>query len=87
MMLVFDASQLFGTQLFGTDVAYLVISGLYVLTLAPFAIVLAYVLRILTIMKRTLAIGPFVLRETDQLASVRYDELNEIQGENEQRSR
>ena len=81
MILVFDASQLFGIQVFGLDLAFLVVSSLYVLTLAPFAVVLAYILRVLTIMKRTLAIGPFVLRETDQLESARYNELDELQGE------
>lgn len=81
MVLVFDASRLFGTQIFGIDVAFLVISALYVLSLIPFAIVLAYILRVLTVMKRTLSIGPFVLRDTDQLESVRYDELSPLQGE------
>ncbi|MFD1514498.1 hypothetical protein [Halomarina rubra] len=83
VMLTFDASQLFGTQLFGIDVAFLVISGLYVLTLAPFAVVLAYILRVLTMMKRTLAIGPFVLRETEYFESARYEELADLQGESE----
>jgi len=32
---------------------------------APFAILLAYILRIATVTKRTLAIGPFVLRHMD----------------------
>jgi hypothetical protein len=31
----------------------------------PFALLLSYILRIATVAKRTLAIGPFVLRETD----------------------
>jgi hypothetical protein len=83
MMLVFDASRLFGTALFGIDVAFLFASAMYVLTLSPFAVVLAYVVRVLTVIKRTLAIGPFVLRETDQLDSARYNELAELEGERE----
>lgn len=79
MMLTFDAAQLFGDQVFGLDIGYLVISGLYVLTLVPFAVVLAYILRVLTVMKRTLAIGPFVLRETEHFESVRYSELDSLQ--------
>lgn len=80
MILAFDAARLAGGTLLGIDAAYLVVDALYVLVLLPFAVVLAYVLRILTMMKRTLAIGPFVLRETDQLESVRYDELAELEG-------
>ena len=81
MMLVFDASRLFGTSLFGIDVAFLFTSTMYVLTLSPFAVVLAYVVRVLTVIKRTLSIGPFVLRETKQLESARYEELSGIEGE------
>jgi hypothetical protein len=80
MMLAFDASRLFGTTVFGIDAAFLFASTMYVLTLSPFAVVLAYVMRVLTVIKRTLAIGPFVLRETDQLTSARYEELSEIEG-------
>ena len=80
MMLSFEASRLFGSALFGIDVAFLFTSAMYVLTLSPFAIVLAYLVRMLTVIKRTLAIGPFVLRETEQLESVRYDELSDIKG-------
>ena len=80
MILAFDAARLAGGTLLGIDAAYLVVDALYVLALLPFAVVLAYVLRILTMMKRALAIGPFVLRETDQLESVRYDELAELEG-------
>ncbi|WP_256686028.1 hypothetical protein [Halococcus qingdaonensis] len=78
MMLSFDAARLFGTTLFGIDAAFLFTSAMYVLTLSPFAVVLSYVMRVLTVIKRTLAIGPFVLRETDQLESARYDELSEV---------
>ena len=35
-------------------------------------ILLAYVLRIATIAKRTLAIGPFVLRETDRSETIEW---------------
>ncbi|MFB1066755.1 hypothetical protein [Natrinema sp. H-ect4] len=48
-------------------------------TLAPFAVLLAYLLRVLTVMKRTLAIGPFILRGTEQLEAVRQEESTEIQ--------
>lgn len=61
MMLSFDAARLFGTTVFGIDAAFLFTSAMYVFTLSPFAVVLAYVMRVLTVIKRTLAIGPFVL--------------------------
>jgi hypothetical protein len=35
-------------------------------TVTPFALLIAYVLRIATVAKRTLAMGPFVLRETNE---------------------
>ncbi|WP_440988878.1 hypothetical protein [Haloarchaeobius baliensis] len=38
----------------------------------PFAILLAYVLRVATVAKRTLSIGPFILRDTDR--SFDYDD-------------
>lgn len=83
MMLVFDASRLFGTALFGVDVAFLFVSAMYVITLSPFAVVLAYVMRVLTVIKRTLSIGSFVLRETEHVESARYDELSEMEGKRE----
>ncbi|MFB6151415.1 MAG: hypothetical protein ABEJ40_06385 [Haloarculaceae archaeon] len=42
--------------------------------LAPFAVLLSYVLRIATVAKRTLAIGPFVLRETDRTDDIDWGE-------------
>lgn len=81
MILEFDAAKITGT-VFGINTAYLVVSALYVLTLIPFAVLLAYLLRVLTVMKRTLTIGPFILRETEQLEGIRYEEASEIEAEN-----
>ena len=41
-----------------------VVSAAVTVTLLPFAILLSYVLRIATVTKRTLSIGPFTLRDT-----------------------
>jgi len=41
---------------------------------APFAHLISYVLRIMTIAKRTLAIGPFVLRDIDRSGGVDWDD-------------
>ena len=80
MMLEFDATKITGTA-FGVSTAYLVVSALYVITLVPFAVLLAYLLRVLTVMKRTLAIGPFILRETEQLEGVRSEEVSAVRSE------
>ena len=54
-----------GTTL-GVDHLVWLVAGATTVALAPFALLGAYVLRIATVAKRTLAIGPFVLRETDR---------------------
>ena len=54
-----------GSTLGMANVSWVVV-GAATVALAPFAILLAYILRIATIAKRTLAIGPFVLRTIDQ---------------------
>jgi hypothetical protein len=51
----------------------LVLATAATLSLVPFTLLLAYVLRIVTVTKRTLSIGPFVLRETDRDADVDRD--------------
>ncbi|GGN07474.1 hypothetical protein [Halarchaeum nitratireducens] len=60
----------------------LVVAALTVsVTLTPFAILLAYVLRIVTVTKRTLSIGPFILRETDRSHDLDWDETGSAGGE------
>mgnify|MGYP000132653861 FL=1 len=61
-----------GTTVGVANLAWVVLGGTLV-ALAPFAILLAYVLRIATVAKRTLAIGPFVLRETDRTDEIEWD--------------
>ena len=58
-----------GTTL-GLHNAFLFVSAIYVLTLVPFGVLLAYILRILTVVKRTLSIGPFILRETKRSGDI-----------------
>jgi len=50
----------------GVDALALVVAGGVTVSLAPFLVLLAYVVRIATITGRTLSIGPFLLRETDR---------------------
>jgi hypothetical protein len=52
-------------QSLGFDHLVLLVSGAFAVTFVPFAIFTAYVLRVLTITKRTLAIDPLVLRDSE----------------------
>jgi len=63
MVFYVDPSTMTGTLL-GVDVLIWVASAAITVTLVPFALLLSYILRIATVAKRTLAIGPFVLRPT-----------------------
>jgi hypothetical protein len=58
----------------GVDNLVVVVAGATTVSLAPFMLLLAYVLRIATVAKRTLAIGPFVLRATDRSESIDWDD-------------
>lgn len=73
MIFVFEATTSPST-VFGFSPAFLAVSALYIIGLVPFAVLLSYLLRILTVAKRTLAIGPFILRKTEELESVRTTE-------------
>ena len=50
----------------GLDVGVLLVAAAAAIAVAPFAVLLAYILRIATITRRTLAIGPFILRESER---------------------
>ncbi|WP_158055811.1 hypothetical protein [Halorussus halophilus] len=65
LILAFDATAVTGT-FFGVPHLFLLTSAAYAVTLIPFVLLLAYVLRILTVLKRTLAPGSFVLRGTNR---------------------
>ncbi|WP_049969701.1 hypothetical protein [Haladaptatus cibarius] len=69
MILYYDARAVPGyTFAISNDV--LVVSLATTIAVVPFVILLSYILRIATVAKRTLSIGPFILRET-----ARNDEL------------
>ncbi|MFB6172825.1 MAG: hypothetical protein ABEJ23_09845 [Haloarculaceae archaeon] len=61
-----------GTTL-GVDNLVLVVAAAATVALTPFLLLLSYVLRVATVAKRTLAIGPFVLRETEQTDDIDWD--------------
>ena len=44
------------------------------MSLLPFLILISYVVRITNITKHTLSIGPFILRETDEVEEVEWNQ-------------
>jgi hypothetical protein len=62
MVAVVDAGTFPGSTL-GVDHIILVVGGAFAVTLVPFMLFVSYVLRIVTIAKRTLAIEPLILRD------------------------
>ena len=65
ILYVDDPGSLPGATL-GIDNLVWVVSGAVTIGLLPFVLLLSYILRIATVTKRTLAIGPFVLRGADR---------------------
>jgi len=61
-----------GTYLGVSGIVWVVAAGVTI-ALVPFFLLAAYVLRIGTIAKRTLAIGPFILRDTDRSEDIDWD--------------
>jgi hypothetical protein len=57
----------------GVDALVLVVVAAVVVSLVPFMLLFAYVLRIATVAKRTLSIGPFILRPTDRDESIDWE--------------
>jgi hypothetical protein len=64
-LLYLDAGAMSGATL-GVDDVVWTVSGVVTVALVPFVLLLAYILRIATVAKHTLSIGPFILRETDR---------------------
>jgi len=59
-------AETFGGVTFGIPDATWVVGAAFTFTLIPFLLFASYVLRIATVAQRTLAIGPLILRESDQ---------------------
>ncbi|QCS43508.1 hypothetical protein [Natrinema versiforme] len=72
MILVFEVGDVAGTTA-GIDHGLLFVGFAFALGVTPFAIFLSYILRVVTVAKWTLAIGPFILRETDRGADVDWE--------------
>jgi hypothetical protein len=61
-----------GTYLGVDGLVWIVASGVTI-TLVPFFLLTAYIFRIATVAKRTLAIGPFILRDTDRTEDIDWE--------------
>jgi hypothetical protein len=73
MILFFDAAR-YDLVLFGFQTLVVVLSGATTVSVAPFFILLAYVVRIATVAKHTLSIGPFILGRTTDIADVEWNQ-------------
>ncbi|WP_135823927.1 hypothetical protein [Halorussus ruber] len=72
MILYYDATAVPGSTLaISNDV--LVTSLATAIAIVPFMLLLSYILRIATVAKRTLSIGPFVLRNVDRSDELDFD--------------
>ncbi|WP_409338724.1 hypothetical protein [Halalkalicoccus ordinarius] len=58
----------------GIDHLVWVAAAAYTVGVAPFVVLLAYILRIGTVAKRTLAMGPFILRENEREDDIEWSE-------------
>ncbi|WP_222919834.1 hypothetical protein [Natrinema sp. SYSU A 869] len=65
LMMYIDASALPGTTLSVDNLVWLTSAG-FVIGIAPFVVFIVYILRIATVAKRTLAMGPFILRKSER---------------------
>jgi hypothetical protein len=65
---------LFPDTVLGLRTFGVLVSAAIAVSLLPFALLLSYILRIATVAKRTLSIGPFILRETDRSRELDWGE-------------
>ncbi len=69
MIAFFDPTR-YAAGPFGGVFLVLLVAAAVTAAILPFLVLFAYVLRIATVTKHTLSIGPFILRETDQVVEV-----------------
>ncbi|WP_246998572.1 hypothetical protein [Halosolutus gelatinilyticus] len=72
MILIFETGDVAGS-IAGIDTGLLAVGAGFAVGITPFAIFLSYILRIVTVAKWTLAIGPFILRETDRGSDIEWE--------------
>jgi len=72
-MIAFFNDATYNVVLFDVQTLVLVVAAAATVSVVPFLILLSYVMRIATVTKHTLSIGPFILRETDDVTEVEWD--------------
>lgn len=72
-MVIFFNDSTYNVAIYEIDTLVAVIAGATTISVAPFLILLAYIMRIATITKHTLSIGPFILRDTEDVAEVEWN--------------
>lgn len=73
-MIIFFDFETYNIIIFNIETLVLVVALAATISLSPFLILISYVLRITTITKYTLSIGPFILRETDKVEEVEWNQ-------------
>lgn len=66
MMLVFVGEQTIVGTFLGAEILLWVVALAFTFTLIPFFLLMAYIVRVTTVAKRTLAIGPLILRDSQR---------------------
>lgn len=64
---LFLNTEPFQTSFLGVDLMLIMVSASATLTLVPFLVLISYILRIGTVAQRTLAIGPFIIQESEEI--------------------
>jgi len=72
-MILFFNDATYSVVVFDVETLVFVIAATATISLLPFLVLLAYVVRIATVTKHTLSIGPFILRETDDVTEVEWN--------------
>ncbi|MFW5735909.1 MAG: hypothetical protein ACOCXB_00990 [Halanaerobium sp.] len=73
-MIIFFNSKVYSLIIFNIETLVFIIALTTTISLIPFLILISYVVRIATITKHTLSIGPFILRETDEVEEVEWNQ-------------
>jgi len=73
VMIAFFDGAAYSVTVFGVETLALVVAVAATVAVVPFLILLSYVMRIATVTQHTLSIGPFILRETDDVTEVEWN--------------
>ncbi|NHN41430.1 hypothetical protein G9C85_07235 [Halorubellus sp. JP-L1] len=78
MIVFFESGASFvAGEALGVSTGVTLVAAASAVSVFPFALLVSYILRIATVTKRTLAIGPFVLRETNRSAEFEFEDAPE----------